>query len=260
MPADDDEDAVLSSHTAAFNDGVERHLAEQKAANSPVLTEEQHDKMLSALIKWAAAERAGDGSVTAVQNAKKEVVSTYGRVVYKWATKYTVLEAGGVSHLVFTYVEGTPLDEVTRPSHTGRVFEDLMRAHVTKGAHRKARGLYAAVKAAHGNSIPHWMCKIFTDSCPHCIKRARTAERQPPRARARAQRALSCHLYAIAVRLSWSNFNLAQLPLRSILSSACSFQPLHYLSAISQALRARRCRQATRLSLRTAWARACRST
>ncbi|KAG8462535.1 hypothetical protein KFE25_010360 [Diacronema lutheri] len=171
MPADDDEDAVLSSHTAAFNDGVERHLAEQKAANSPVLTEEQHDKMLSALIKWAAAERAGDGSVTAVQNAKKEVVSTYGRVVYKWATKYTVLEAGGVSHLVFTYVEGTPLDKVTRPSHTGRVFEDLMRAHVTKGAHRKARGLYAAVKAAHGNSIPHWMCKIFTDSCPHCIKR-----------------------------------------------------------------------------------------
>ena len=165
---DAEADAAYWSHKEAFDAAVKKHLGGQ-AANSPVLTEEQHDKILSGMIAWKDASALADPIPAA--DAKKEVLSTYGHGVYKWAQKYAVTEHGGVSHLVFKFDEGTPLDEVMRPSHTKRVFDDLLRAHATNGAHRKARGLQAAVKAAHGNSIPQWMCKVFTDSCPHCIKR-----------------------------------------------------------------------------------------
>ena len=168
LPTIDEE--AYSSHKEAFDAAVEKHLGGQ-AANSPVLTEEQHDKILSGMIAWKDAHALTDSDPILAADAKKDVLSTYGHGVYKWAQKYAVTEHGGVSHLVFKFDEGTPLDEVMRPSHTKRVFDDLLRAHATNSAHRKARGLQAAVKAAHGNSIPQWMCKLFTDSCPHCIKR-----------------------------------------------------------------------------------------
>jgi hypothetical protein len=157
LPVDD----AYDSHKEAFNAAVEKHLSKQ-AANSPVLTEEQHGTILSGLIAWTGAHALNDSDPISAADAKKEVLSTYGHGVYKWAQKYAVNEHGGVSHLVFKFEEGTPLDEVMRQSHTGRVFDDLLRAHATNGAHCKARGLQAAVKAAHGNSIPQWMCKVFT--------------------------------------------------------------------------------------------------
>jgi hypothetical protein len=165
-----DDDVAYDSHKEAFDAAVEKHLGGH-AANSPVLTEEQHGTILSGLIAWKGACVLSDVDPILAADAKKDVLTTYGHGVYKWAQKYSVNEHGGVSHLVFKSEEGTPLDEVMQPSHTGRVFDDLLRAHATNGAHRKARGLQAAVKAAHGNSIPQWMCKAFTDSCPHCIKR-----------------------------------------------------------------------------------------
>lgn len=188
MP-DDDTPQQYHVHKAAFDAAVAQQLAEQKATTSPVLTEEQHAKILSAMVAWTDAERAIDDP-RAIADAKKAAVADHGHNLYKWASKYAVLEIGGVSHLVFTYAADTPLDEVQQPSHTGRVFDDLMRAHVTKGAHRKARGLQAAVTAAHGKSIPRWMCKLFTDSCPHCIKSARRA--RPTRADGRGAIVCTC--------------------------------------------------------------------
>ena len=47
LPTIDEE--AYSSHKEAFDAAVEKHLGGQ-AANSPVLTEEQHDKILSGMI------------------------------------------------------------------------------------------------------------------------------------------------------------------------------------------------------------------
>ena len=76
-----------------------------------------------------------------------------------------------------------PLDLYQILFNYWRMFNDIYSIHSNGNNHPKEWTLAARIKVKFGRSLPLWVQKIFTDSCPRCIgkmgRRRPTAGHQP---------------------------------------------------------------------------------
>ena len=107
---------------------------------------------------------------------------------YTWVKQYDIFTCGGSDLLVYkpkidSDGNTPPLDTYLIVSHYDRMFDDLHSIHCNGNDHPKARTLAARVKEKFGKSIPIWVQKIFTNTCPRCIEKLErkipTAGHQP---------------------------------------------------------------------------------
>ena len=107
---------------------------------------------------------------------------------YSWVKVYDVFTCGASELVVYKSAVDTdgnlpPLDSYQIVSNYDRMFTDIHSIHSDGNDHPKARTLAARIKVKFGRSIPLWVQKIFTDTCPRCIekmeRRKPTAGHQP---------------------------------------------------------------------------------
>ena len=165
--------AEKERHKKAFDEAVEAQLEKQKGSGT-LLTKETFDKIVEACKKKKTLDKA----------AFKDLSTQEGYTqAYKWVKKYDCITLEDKDVLIFMQEEGAALEDAIQVSHSGRVFEDFHAIHTENNDHPKARTFKNRVVSKFGKSIPVWLQKIFTDTCPRCIEKARrtkpTAGHQP---------------------------------------------------------------------------------
>jgi hypothetical protein len=89
---------------------------------------------------------------------------------YEWERKYNVVVSGEIAVLVLhpdtaVDVGSIDLSSLQQPTYAEKLFADLLKIHSVD--HCKGTTLFKQVKR-HGN-VARYICKMFTDCCPHCI-------------------------------------------------------------------------------------------
>ena len=103
---------------------------------------------------------------------------------YSWVKLYEYFSFSGKDIVAYEAVDDVDgnlpaLDSLQDVSNYDQMFGDLHSIHCEGNDHPKARMLAARVKNKFGKSIPVWVQKIFTDTCPRCIEKM---ERKKPTA------------------------------------------------------------------------------
>jgi hypothetical protein len=179
----------MVSHTYRKRNGKRQHrdsfykqlddMWEKKDSSTSLLTEDKWKKIME------ACEINKKPSPEEFKTLAREEGYTQA---FKWRSKFDVIIFGESKTLVYSQPptpDGTfpPLESYKQPSHYGRIFDDIHAIHTTGNDHPKGRTLVDRVKKKHGPSIPNNVCKLFTDTCPHCIetmkRRKPTAGHQP---------------------------------------------------------------------------------
>lgn len=92
--------------------------------------------------------------------------------IHKWNKAFGVIHGGNNTHILIARPSGAlgeeiDADTVKRVTYIERVFADLLLAHGED--HNKGRTLYSRMMETV-NNCPRPVCKLFTDTCPHCIE------------------------------------------------------------------------------------------
>ena len=153
-----------------FHDRMATYLDGKTAERSQFITEDQYDTIVYVLTTWDEWD-------------SKERKMEHPQC-YRWKKKYSIISVGDDNVLVENTGaaaansmdndeaddnEAGALDASVVVSHQGRVYDDLLAAHLA-GGHCKNRQLQHRVKAKHGGSIPGWASLLFVACCAICTR------------------------------------------------------------------------------------------
>jgi len=145
-------------HKRVFDEAV-RSSVDSLAQNSSLLTREDVATITSALLHFQTHE-------------KSHGIPTKW---YHYRKKYQLVLVGGARSLAQKEdtedaEKGVAVQGVKVVVPQEDFFEAIWPIHNILG-YSKIRTLHKEVSAKHGRSVPRWVCKLFTDLCPHCIKK-----------------------------------------------------------------------------------------
>jgi hypothetical protein len=170
---------VPSTIMVRYYDGV-AHLEEEKRQHREAFyrqldgTWEKKDDSTSLMTedKWKKILEVCEMNKKASKEEFKNLAREEGYTqAFKWRSKFDVIIFGESKVLVYSEPpapDGSfpPLESYKKPSHYGRIFDDIYAIHTAGNDHPKGRTLIERVKNKHGPSIPQSICKLFTDTCP----------------------------------------------------------------------------------------------
>jgi len=160
----DDANSSTRDHAVAFyNEAIP--LLRSAGKNWQLMLKEKHDTILSAFIRFQDGEKAA--------YLRGEFPQCY-----KWFLAYAIVKDGEGGFVLVArpqselgshgVSENTPLDKIKRVTYMERVFVDLKKAHGDD--HCKGTTILGRMNDHYAN-VGMNVTKIFTSTCPVCIKR-----------------------------------------------------------------------------------------
>ena len=110
---------------------------------------------------------------TANDKERQILMRTYqNKIAYMWVKRYDTKVVQNSNILFFKQPEGLPFDLCQQVVVDSNVFDAIREIHELQigNDHPKAKTLYKRVNAKYGRSIPCWVCEIFPNYCPVCIR------------------------------------------------------------------------------------------
>lgn len=94
------------------------------------------------------------------------------KVGYKWVKKYAIMTIDTSNILIYKQDEGEALDSCQKVVSYSKIFDVLRQIHELDAGndHPKAKTLFKRVSVKYGKSIPRWVCEMFPQYCPVCIR------------------------------------------------------------------------------------------
>ena len=170
------EEQSLAARREAFNADLARYVAGINSS-TPIVTTETYAQIVEALADPVSSSNAIGSEIKAAkaqrnQEACKIAAAKRSRV-NRWKKTYTLLED------VLVFKEDTE-DGAKVVSHTGRMFEDLVKCHDMESAHAGRHATEAKVRLKHGRSIPRHAVVLFLKNCLVCRKKGDISNRKVP--------------------------------------------------------------------------------
>lgn len=144
----------------------------QLQKTSPILSDELFDEIFSFM--------------QSIQDASDEdriqlLRSIPNKLGYKWIKRYDITTVDTRHVLIFKQADGEALDTCCKVVKYSQIFDVVRKIHEVEAGndHPKSKTLYKRVSSKYGKSIPRWVCEMFPNFCPVCI-------RSKPRKKAKA--------------------------------------------------------------------------
>jgi hypothetical protein len=166
-PLDAALDECMLDHKTAFYDLLTQ-IEIEKGQNSSLFTNDRYAKMFEV----CAADRDGISTNDFKKLHKKEGFNQ----AYTWRKKYCVMKFGDTYAVVFREISDKDgnqpaLDTFKRVAYYETLFDNIAEVHFSSNDHPKARTLSQRIRVKFGSSIPEWVQRAFTDTCPRCVEK-----------------------------------------------------------------------------------------
>jgi len=167
----------LAARREAFDADLSRYVAGINSS-TPIVTTDTYAEIVEALANPVSSSDAIGSEIKAAkarrdQEACKIAAAKRSRV-NRWKKTYTLLDD------VLVFKEDTE-DGAKVVSHTGRMFEDLVKCHDMESAHAGRHATEVKVRLKHGRSIPRHAVVLFLKNCLVCRKKGDISNRNMPR-------------------------------------------------------------------------------
>ena len=155
----------LTARKKEFYKEVDKRMEQYGQGDNPysIMTDDYFDKIVKFML---SLEPANDKD-------RLVIMRTYpNKIAYKWVKRYDIKVVQNSNILFFKQPEGSPLDLCQQVIKYSNVFDAIREIHELQigNDHPKAKTLYKRVNAKYGRSIPCWVCEIFPNYCPVCIR------------------------------------------------------------------------------------------
>ena len=178
-PAPESEkDESLVTRKAEFYNRVSTKMnaLERDNKTSHILSDNQFETIVSFMISYN----------NALKEDRVDVINRYPhKIAYRWLKQYELLTVETSNVLIFKQPVGAALDCCKKVVSYGKMFDAIREIHEVEAGndHPKSKTLYKRVSARHGKSVPRWVCEVFPQFCPVCIRsrprKTTTAGHQP---------------------------------------------------------------------------------